>query len=42
MRTDPDRTALLIMDVQPPIADLGGPTVLERLAIVPPRLALRG
>jgi nicotinamidase-related amidase len=25
-------TALLIMDVQPPIAELGGPTLLERLA----------
>jgi nicotinamidase-related amidase len=25
-------TALLVMDVQPPIADLGGPTLLERLA----------
>jgi hypothetical protein len=42
MSADLARTALLIMDVQPPIADLGGPTVLERLAIVPPRLALRG
>ena len=42
MSADLARTALLIMDVQPPIGDLGGPTVLERLAIVPPRLALRG
>lgn len=27
-----NQTALLIMDVQPPVADLGGPTLLERVA----------
>jgi nicotinamidase-related amidase len=33
MRTDPKQTALLIMDVQPPIADrVGGPIFLERIA----------
>jgi nicotinamidase-related amidase len=32
MSPDPTQTALLIMDVQPPIADIGGPTLLERLA----------
>ena len=42
MNTDQEHAALLIIDVQPPIADIGGPTLLERLAIVPPRLALRG
>jgi nicotinamidase-related amidase len=32
MSTDPEHTALLIVDVQPPIADLGGPRLVERLA----------